>query len=527
MFTRTRLLQVLFLFLLATPAARAQTKVFKEVAEDISSQMETIRQDGNLIGYLVFTQLEKASVDSFNYKISIMDENLNDIGSVTFREEKLFLKAVSFEQDVLCLAYIRSNFVGKEYKNNREFRRSKDAAKASLFAQFVDLKGNITGRYTVPMDVKPDADYVTNRKMVGNGRLKQQIQLRNITGIGFACFYGDDSKNSLLIFNASGKLTWQKTVKDDATDFVMLTSGPEVSLLMKKKAAMKEGGFEIASYNALDSTTYPKFLLQDKKGNSLKVLAFDNDPNTGKPYVSGLVIDPRKGNHFTSGRDLKNGTYCGLFSIGLNGHHKNDIQPAFSYWNDGTDKELPTITHHGYINEVRSYDHIERSFKDYQGNTYFAGEGIRRHPRWGALCVSVAFSWTVLVPLLEMAGGTHRYYSQNVLLLKQDPKGELSVVNNFPTIKSTSVVASFPVFGYDNQPSYYNLTNTDTKTDYVVVSTAKDVNIYDVRQHKTARNIPHKDGNSLINVMPAKEGYVMVSEYNRREKFTRYSIEAL
>jgi hypothetical protein len=28
-------------------------------------------------------------------------------------------------------------------------------------------------------------------------------------------------------------------------------------------------------------------------------------------------------------------------------------------------------------------------------------------------------------------------------------------------------------------------------------------------------------------VFPAKEGHVLVSEYNKKEKYTRYSIEAL
>src|ERR1700682_4275295 len=85
--------------------ADAQSKVFKEVGEDISSQVKPIWQDGTMVGYVVFTQLEKASADSFNYKVTIMDENLNDIGAVNFREQKLNLQAVSFESDVLCLAY--------------------------------------------------------------------------------------------------------------------------------------------------------------------------------------------------------------------------------------------------------------------------------------------------------------------------------------------------------------------------------------------------------------------------------------
>jgi hypothetical protein len=521
--------KTLLLLLLTAATTHAQTKVFNEVAEDISSQLQLIRQDGNLVGYLVFTQLEKASADSFNYRLSIMDENLNDIGTVNFREEKLILKEVSFEQDVLCLVYVRSNFVGKEFRNNREFRREKDNAKAELFAQFVDLHGQILGRYTTKMDVKPDAQQAanSNRKVVGNGKLKQQIQLRNIAGKGFACFYGDDSKNNLLIFNTSGKLTWQKIVKEDATDFLMLTSGPEIDLLLKKKEKMEEGGFEIVSFNSSDSTTYPKFLLKDKKGNSLKVTAFDNDPITGKPYVSGLVIDPEKGNRYTTGANLSNSPYCGVFSIALNGHKRNDIVPAFTYWADGS--QGTTIDKTGYFAEPRCYADLDNSFKDFEGNTYFVGSGVHRKFRTGGAIATVLLCWTIITPLLEVGVGYYAYSSKNVMIIKQDPKGKLSLETSLPVAASVDLpraAARIPLSMYD-QRSFYTVTNPDTKTNYLIVDDYTNILIYNVNQKKLARTIPHKEGKVFTAVFPAKEGHVMVSEYNAKARQTRLSIEAL
>ena len=82
-------------------------------------------------------------------------------------------------------------------------------------------------------------------------------------------------------------IAWQKIVRDEAQDYTLLTSATEVSLLIKVKDEMREGGYELLSYNAVDSTVYPKFIVKDKKGNSLKVMTFDNDPVTGKPYLSG------------------------------------------------------------------------------------------------------------------------------------------------------------------------------------------------------------------------------------------------
>ena len=522
------ILRALPLLLLGATTAQAQTKVFKEVAQDMSSQLELIIQDGNLVGYLSFNQLEKISADSFNYKLSIMDENLNDIGAVNFREEKLFLKGVSFEQDVLCLAYVRSNFVDKEFRNNREFRREKDIAKAELFTQFVNLNGKILGTNTVKMDIKPDAQQeYASRKVVGSGSLKHKIQLHNIPGKGFACFYGDDTKNNLLVFNTAGKLTWKKVITEDATDFTMLTSGTEVDLLLKKKDKPEEGGFEIISYNTQDSTTYPKFLLKDKKGNSLKVLAFDNDPVTGKPFVSGLVIDPVKGNYKRTANTvtgLAHRNYLGIFNISLNGHTRKDIVPTFTYWADAAKTGL--FDEEGYCESASAFLYPKSSFRDYEGNTWFVGSGyhmgIRPQSIFGTVISPIFLFTTTGLCIMRI-----KYYqSKNIMVVKQDPKGALSLENNIPALKSERVYPRTLTYSCD-QRSYYTVTNSDTKTDYVVIDDTKNIFIYNVNQKKIARTIPHKDGNSLFYVFPAKEGHVMVSEYNKKEKQTRLSIEAL
>lgn len=515
------------LLILFTTNVNAQTKVFKEVSEDISSQLAPIIQDGKLVGYLFFTTLEKTSADSFNYKLSIMDENLNDIGTVNFRQEHLDLKEVAFEQDVLCLAYIKSNFVGKEFRNGKEFKREVSNAKTSLFTQFVDLNGKVVGTSTTAMDVKPESDYVYSgyyrSKLYGNGRLKHPLELKNITGKGFACFYGDDSRNNLLVFNTAGKKIWQNPIKEDATDFVMLTSGTEIDLLVKKADDMKEGGFEILSYNSSDSSTYPKFILKDKKGNSLKVLAFENDPATGKPYISGMIIDAKNGNRFVTGNNLRQGPYDGVFTINLEGHSKKDIKASFSYWADGSQSFVDI---HGLFLEPNLYANVERSFKDFNGNTYFAACGVKRRFRWGGLAWGVALSPLVLPPFLYLGGGLHRYAFKDVLLIRQDAAGKLSLATTVPEQTGQYQFCAYPLYMVDPR-SYYTVSNPDTKSDYLIINSEKNIDVYNVSQNKMARSIPHKDGNTTINLFPAKEGYVMVYEFNKKERTTRLSIEAL
>jgi hypothetical protein len=519
------LLPLLCLLLLAAGAAQAQTKLFKAVAEDMDQDFKPIIQDGNLVGYLVFTQLEKASADSFNYRLTIMDENLNDIGTVNFREEKLNLKGVSFDQDVLCLAYIKSNFVGKVYRNAKEFRRDIDNARTALYMQFLSLNGKILATQSLKMEIQPESSYLptSSRKVVGNGHLKHVLQLSNISGKGFVCFYGDDRKNKLAVFSIVGKLMWQKDIPEVAENFTLLTSGPEISLLAKTLDQMKEGGYQILSFNAIDSTVYPKFLLKDKKGNSLKVLAFDNDPVSGKPYVAGLVIDPIRGNYYGYGRAIRQGPYCGVFSISLNGHTRKDIQPSFTYWNDGSQSFMDKYAR---MSASGQYAHIERAFRDYQGNTIFAACGIDKKVRWGAITGAVLTVWTIYGAPAFLAGGTNKYATRDIFLLKQDAAGKLDLATTVPAPRSMYSFATWPVSSYDPN-TYYPVKNGDTRTQYLVIDKAKDIDIYNVNQKKVARTIPHKEGNNLVTVYPAKEGYIMVSEYNQKEKTTRLSIEAL
>lgn len=95
---------LVLLFAHSTHTLRAQTKIFKEVGEDISTQIRPITQDNALVGYLAFTRLKQADADSFNYRVTVIDENLHDIGAINFRQENLLLDAVAFEQNAKDLS---------------------------------------------------------------------------------------------------------------------------------------------------------------------------------------------------------------------------------------------------------------------------------------------------------------------------------------------------------------------------------------------------------------------------------------
>lgn len=514
-------------FALAIVSLRAQTKVFKEVGEEISTQFKMIRQDNALVGYLAFTRLEKASADSFNYRITITDENLNDIGVVNFREESLYLQDISFESDVLCIAYLKSNVLGNTYKR-KEFNDAKDNAKNAIMFQFLGLDGKIVKANTVKASVNISSVYTGKgaSTLLATGGLKHSIKLSNVPEKGFVCFYGDESISNLISFSTTGEQIWQKKVSEDADWFLMKTTPADVYLLAKHKQAKPvEGGFVLLGYNLQDGAAYDKFNLQDKQGNDLKVLAFDNDPLTGKIYLSGQVINPDKGNQIYSGRQFSHGPYSGIFTINVNGIKKADINQVYSYWGDGSQEE--SISEKGRFADNKAYALLGQSFRDFDGNTYFVGSAMIKRVKWGSVASSVILSPLVL-PTIGILGlsGTSKCKITDVVMLKQNAKGAIYFDNAIEANNSNFFRSMYDISAF-NHRSFYRVVNSETKTNYVVIDDVKDIIIYNAAKRKVVRTIPHKDGQIKTDVYPAKEGYIMISEYNKKEKFTRFSIEAL
>jgi len=502
----------------------AQTKIFKEVGEDISSSMRTISQDGTLVGYLVFTELERADKDSFNYKISIMDENLNDIGVVNFRELKLDLRSVAFEQEVLCLSYMKSNLLGHAIKKKKEIREAVSKGYMAVFTQFIDLTGKILKTNTIKVGVDLANEYRKGQLEIGSGGLKEPLRVSNIAGKGFACFFGDDRGRFLYIYDITGKQIWQKKIGGEEGDYSMLISGQDVYFLLKKKYEKHGGGFFVFGYGLQDSTSIPKYYLKDKKGNPLHVQTFMNDPSTGKPFVSGKIINPRRNAPFPTLKSIVKGNYLGVFTVNIDGRRKDSIKPVYNYWRD---LQNPIATSKGRVNANKSFLMPGPSFKDYAGNTYFTGSALKRTMNVGLVSAEVATLPLIIVsPMIVGFYGTRKFTIRDAMVLKQTPDGTLSLDNTIPVAKSRGIPCNYYPYLSDNK-SYYTVTSSDAKSTYLIITDQKNIIFYNVDQKKVLRTISRKDGNIETLIFPAKEGHVLVSEYNRKEKTKRFSIEAI
>jgi hypothetical protein len=492
-----------FLF---THALNAQTKIFREVGEDISTQIRPITQDNALVGYLAFTRLEQADADSFNYRVTIIDENLHDIGAVNFRQENLQLEAVSFEQNTLCLGYIQSPLAGGESVRSRAaLRKAKDdAASSHILVQFINLNGRIISTYYKEVYLKTaeiaKGNAFSSAKLIGY--LKYGMQIRNIPNGGFCLFYGDDDvKRQLLVFDNKGSLTRERDIPlTFASHYFMRTSSSDVYLLIKDNEHVPEGGYTLYIYSAKDLSATNNFALRDGADNWLKVLSFDNDPATGDAIIAGCIINPKRERQFFTGTDYSYAPYLGLFTLDLGNAHK-DMNANCSYWSNENNAGIGSD---GLFTDKGFYVKYATAFRDYNGNTIFAGSAL----------------------IGEGYVGAATYKFADGVFVRQEPSGNIVLDNNIPCDKSKVFGPTAILFEQDKK-EFYNVASPDTKNNYTIINDEANIYIYDVNGKKLMRTIPHNDGNLKINVYPAKEGHIMVSEYNRKEKTTRFSIEAL
>jgi hypothetical protein len=415
--------------------------------------------------------------------------------------------------------------VGYDFKKRSDRKASLKDGYMSAFAQFISLDGKIA--HTIEKKLNVNIRYAYDNALegrIGEGTLKVPLQLKNVNGIGFSFYFGDNEHNYLLVYNARGELIWEKYITEKADHYYMLTSAHDVYLLMKNDAKIKLGGYSLISYNVDSKTGILKYPLEDKKKNPLQVMSFENDPATGKPCLSGYILNGKSSNNYISVKGMTKRIYKGIFTINLNGHEKSDVKQLFTYWSDNS---TPNVSRKGYMPATGGYMWPSTTFRDYNGNTYFAGSNLTRKVRWGCIASSVITAPLIIPPLYIMgAVGSLKFRITDGVLIKQDADGKLSEVNAIEGTRSRAMVGRAPSYMVSPH-AFYTVSSSDTKSTFLIMNDNEKSTIYNVDQHKIVRTIPYKDGNVRTSIYPAKEGHIIVSEYNRKEKYTKFSIEAI
>jgi len=521
----------------------AQSRIFKEVAKQISSKVEPIMQDNNLVGYVLFTQLEQINKDSFSYKLDFMDENLNDIGSYSFKDINLEMQEVVFDKEVLLIGYLRTNML--KSVNLFNYKKTKNEIKSSIYFQFLNLNGQMIKEVSDPVMLLTYNTFGFDSKTTFNRMLKNQLRLQNIPNKGFVYTYGDGheemyipnpnssstkprfdtaSKEVVGFFNFQGEKNWEKRLPEASSKKLEIRNTDSyIYLLRKTTSSAVDGGYQAFCIDIQNGDILKEIDLKDKKGCNFEVLQFSNDLKDNQPIISGTIINKK-----IEGNDLVNkkmahtikpkriGTFTLKFQDTTATLHSN-------YWDKDSKKTF--IRSDGWLSKTNTYVDITHSFSDIDGNVYFVGSGIIKKTRWLGISVAIATAPTILIPYNILASGIYKYKYSQLLLLKQSPSGQLSYYGNMKYDNSTFFPGQTVLWktnGYA-QKSYFSV----NQNKFLVLNDVENIYIYNVETKNIIKTIPHQKGSIISNAYKAKDGFIMISEYNSNEKSTKLSIESL
>jgi hypothetical protein len=541
-----------FLFISGISLCQAQSRVFKTVGAEMSYTVKAIMQDEVLMGYVIFSKLEKVNNDSFSYKLTIMDENLNDIGTYSFKDGDVQLQQVAFEQDVLCLAYLKNIYKkpAKDVKRRKVMGANRNVVfynesqadredyykfvpeniKSFVYTQFLSLEGKLIASANEPVKLIYN-QYAAHFANSFNGYLKNALQLSSVAGKGFALVFGDGDKESvgqkkgsdenLLVYDLQGNERLKKRLSPAISEGLeLVSSGPYIHVL--RRTAIEAGiRFELLSYNLEDSSFYQLHKVGNKESYQYKVMAFRKRAGSSIPYLSGMIINEGRPMGVAQNRSIKQGFYAGVFNIDLNGA---DYKEHFTYWSGNKKKDA--ISSKGYIRKASAYSDVDYTYDDYNGNTYFSGSGIKTSTRWGTIVASVLTIPTVVTPpFILFLCGTTKFNHNHLVTLQQDSSGKLSCPSIHKTKNGSYVMGSKLGRAYPNTKSLFAVHNDDKRATYLVFSDADRIAIYDVQTQKEIRSIPTEK--RTVNVYPAKAGHILLSEYSSGDGSTKLSIESL
>jgi hypothetical protein len=198
----------------------SQSKLFENVLSVEVRNVAEITNNKQIVGYAIFYKVDKMKKSAL-YRLSILDENLKEIGSNEFEGSKeLFLVKAVYESNQILL-----NFYDEDKKDGY-----------SRFVKIFDLKGKETGN--IPYDPEK-----VKKGMFGKAAAAQMESLyegiTNVEGKGFVCVYQSKAKTGgvdMQMIGNNGKLKWENSFtadKGDRMDMYMIAATPNTIMFFQ------------------------------------------------------------------------------------------------------------------------------------------------------------------------------------------------------------------------------------------------------------------------------------------------------
>ena len=498
------------LALLFSLAVFAQSKVFQNVVEvELQSTIE-ITNNKQIVGYAFFYKIDKMKKTSL-YRLSILDENLKEIGSNEFEGAKdLFLKKAAYESNKLLL-----NFYDISKKDGYE-----------KFIKIFDLKGKELGN--IPYDPEHK-----KTGMFGSTLAAQMDAYyegtENIEGKGFVSLYQSKAKTGgadIQMIDLSGKIKWEQNItaeKGDRTDLYLLSTTPNAIILfqMDKSGIMNRDAsiFLVGLSTETGKQLYKKSL--DIKGISYEPMLIKSSTDGKLKIVSTMSNEADK---FLTAKPIG-------FSIGE--------------LNDSTG-EIKTIKDFNYLNDLGTVLSMKNESKSDEG--YIKAHNICMMQDGSMVMIGEFFRKTVSAVGMAFKIITYGNTSaaqatigdmfllridknlkaKSLDMVEKDKERVLLPTDGIPIGLASRVLTMQHRFGYmytdeslDGKKKTVLAKGTFGEDKYGTVALT-----FDEKKGFTQKHFDFtKEKKVSYNISRGKPGYVMISKYNEKEKTMTINLE--
>ena len=494
----------------------SQSKVFDNVVDiELRSSVE-ITNNKQIVGYALFYKIDKMKKAAM-YRLSILDENLKEIGSNEFEGGKdLELRRAVYESNHLLLSFYDKN-------KHDDYER---------FVKIFDLKGKETGM--IPYDPEK-----VKKGMFGAAAAAQMEQIYegtdNIESKGFITVYQSKAKTGgvdIQMIDNNGKLKWEKNItadKGDRADLYLLSTTPNTAIffemdrgsIMARDAEIFLVGLSVTDGKQLfkkpmdiKGITYEPMLIKKASDGTLKI-------------VSTMANEDAK---FANAKPIG-------FSIGDLNDLTGEIKTLkdFNYLNDLSgvlEMKNASKSEEGYI---KAHDILIMQ----DGSMVMVGEFFRK---------TVSAAGTAIKVFAALAGGGvsnsggSQATIEDMFLLRINNKFQATALEKIEKDKERvpmptdgipiGLMARLLTYGHDFGYMYTD-EGLDGKNKTVLAKGSFGEEKYgtvaltidEKKGFSTKRFNLEKEKKVSYYVLRAKPGYVMIMKYNSKEKTLNINLE--
>lgn len=499
--------------LLFVGLTNAQQKKLNEITSfKVKNSGSFIDKNKDVDGYYFYYEVDKLKKGKREYAIKMLDNNLNDIATKSYIDDKNTILANSkFNNQALMFAMV--NVKEKNYK----------------LVTF-DKKGNQGKNITIPVN-KKEMRWLDLMVKSGNFNM-----LFPVDDKGFLFNYIIDNKKlgyGLKYVATDGGKSW---IYKSPAESKQIHSINPIQANEKVVVAM-----EMSRKSLLSQSINSKILVIDvATGKLLFEKEYDKEENPR--LITNAFLSENKelvllGEYFNKGDNIFKDKSLGLFSqvVELNGTTLNDNKIS---WVDKIDKMMPAEA--DGKKKKRGYVYFHDIIRTQDGSYYGIGERYRKTASAGGIAMAVLSR--------GQSGSVTQLTITDAVVFKFNSKFDLENIEVFK--KGKSKAPSLSDFGSPQLNAHalkaygafdYEYTQIDTDRDRFYSMFIDYERLKGEKNKLAFKSIIYGDGKitedkiyleqskgkKVFRVLPAKLGHVAILEYNKKEKTVDLHLEKL